>query len=372
MKTTIARATRITKTPRVLQMSGMFDLPPAEESRLTWDVDLPIESRDWRIGLIVGPSGCGKSTIAREMFPGKVCDQFDWPQDQSVLDGFPASLGIKEISALLSSVGFSSPPSWLRPFGVLSTGEQFRVTVARALAESPDLVVIDEFTSVVDRTVAKIGSSAIAKAVRGSNRRLIAVGCHYDVMDWLQPDWTYQPANGEFAWRSLQPRPEIPLEIARCGRGEWRAFKNHHYLSGELTASARCFVGRIDGREACFGAVNHFPHPKSSGWKEHRFVVLPDYQGVGLGNRLSEYIAALFASTGKPYRGVTSHPAYVHHRLRSPLWKCLRKATMKAKPGKTSTKTGLRKTISVGRLTWSFEYIGPTNLADAKLFDVVR
>ena len=64
---------------------------------------------------------------------------------------------------------------WLRPFHVLSNGEQFRATIARALAESAkgrELVVIDEFTSVVDRTVAQIGSAAIAKTIR---RRHVAL-----------------------------------------------------------------------------------------------------------------------------------------------------------------------------------------------------
>jgi ABC-type Mn2+/Zn2+ transport system ATPase subunit len=83
-----------------------------------------------------------------------------------------------EITALLSSVGFSSPPSWLKPFHVLSNGEQFRVTLARILAEAPELAVVDEFTSVVDRTVAQIGSHALAKTVRAGNRCFVAVSAH--------------------------------------------------------------------------------------------------------------------------------------------------------------------------------------------------
>src|SRR5690606_13579315 len=144
----------VVRTPRVMQLEGLFDVPPSQRSERTWSADLPIEAKPWNIGLIVGPSGCGKSTIARELFATQLVDGFDWPADQCLCDGFPQSLSIKEITELLSSVGFSSPPSWLRPFRCLSNGEQFRATLARAIAECSDLFVMDEFTSVVDRQVA--------------------------------------------------------------------------------------------------------------------------------------------------------------------------------------------------------------------------
>ena len=128
----INRSTRIQRTPRVVQLEGLFDVPPAERSELTWQVHLPLEEKPWQIGLIVGPSGCGKTTLAREAFGESLVRGYDWPADQSLVDGFPDSLSMKQITLLLSSVGFSSPPSWLRPFRVLSNGEQFRATIARA------------------------------------------------------------------------------------------------------------------------------------------------------------------------------------------------------------------------------------------------
>ena len=120
-----------------------------------------VHSVDFEIGdgefvVLVGPSGCGKSTIARHLFP--VSREEAWPDDRSLLDAFPPELSIKDVVELLSSVGFSSPPAWLRPYRVLSTGQQFRVNLARLLASAKpgQPCVIDEFTSTVDRTVALV------------------------------------------------------------------------------------------------------------------------------------------------------------------------------------------------------------------------
>ena len=212
--THIVVSSPVKDTPRVLQLRGLFDIPAEKTSQVEWHVDLPLEEKDWQIGLVVGPSGSGKSTIAHELW--SVRDEFDWPEGHSVVDAFPKAMGIKKITDLLSSVGFSSPPSWLRPYAVLSTGEKFRVDIARSLAESEDLVVIDEFTSVVDRTVAQIGSAAIAKAIRRKGgQRFIAVTCHEDIEAWLQPDWVYRPATNEFTWGCLHPRPAIVLNVCR-------------------------------------------------------------------------------------------------------------------------------------------------------------
>jgi hypothetical protein len=293
---------------------------------------------------------------------------FDWSADKAIVDAFPAALGIKEITGLLSSVGFSSPPSWLRPFSVLSNGEQFRATVARAMAESDGLFVLDEFTSVVDRTVARIGSHAIAKAVRGRNQQFIAVSCHYDIVDWLQPDWMYEPGTDSFQWRELQRRPPVTLEVRRVNRDAWKIFKRHHYLSSELAKSSQCFVGIVEGQPAAFTAVISFPHATRSGWREHRTVCLPDFQGVGIGNAMSELVAGMFRAGGRPYFSTTSHPAMIRHRAKSNVWKMNRMPSRVGTQGKTSSIKGIGDTHATGRLTASFEYVGPARAEEAAGF----
>ena len=50
----IKRFSDIARSPRVMQVESMFDVPPSKRSELTWEASLPIEERDWNIGLIVG------------------------------------------------------------------------------------------------------------------------------------------------------------------------------------------------------------------------------------------------------------------------------------------------------------------------------
>ena len=103
----------------------------------------------------------------------------------------PSGKSIKDIERTFTSVGFSSPPSWLKPYEVLSNGEKMRVDLARCILEDRDLVVFDEFTSVVNREVAKTASFAISKAVKQSGKQFIAVSCHKDIIEWLEPDWIF-------------------------------------------------------------------------------------------------------------------------------------------------------------------------------------
>jgi energy-coupling factor transporter ATP-binding protein EcfA2 len=377
---------------RVRQVAGMFDLPPAAGTRSAFDVEVPSPNEDWAIGVIVGPSGSGKTTVARAAFGDRLVERWDWDAQQSILDGFPKNMGIGQITGLLSAVGFSSPPAWLRPFALLSNGEQFRVNLARTLAEMPELAVVDEFTSVVDRTVARIGSSAIAKAVRRAAQRFVAVTCHYDVLPWLEPDWVLDMADGSLCQYSMNGsadpavplpenarrlrRPNIDLRIIRCDCSAWRVFRRHHYLSADLNRSAQCFVGLVDQRPAVFVAALPFPHPARPGWREHRCVCLPDFQGLGIGNAMSEFVASLYATTGRPYTSVTSHPAMIRHRARSGLWRMNRPPSRVVGGGRTAGSgrrlAGMDRTLSWRRLTASFEFIGAARRGVAVQFGIVK
>ncbi len=348
---------------RVQQVAGMFDVPIAERAAERFSVDVPelnapASSGDWQIGLIVGPSGSGKSTIARELFGRQLYREEAWAGDRAVIDGL-GERPIKQITGLFTAVGFSSPPSWVKPYRVLSGGERFRCDLARALAcgdgDDPGIVAFDEFTSVVDRNVAKVVSAAVAKGIRGGRIgcRFVAVTCHYDVTEWLTPDWIVDMATSTFQRRSLQ-RPPIELEIFRCRRSAWAMFSRHHYLSGSLSTAARCFLALWRGVPVAFCATLSLIGRKGR-WRISRIVTLPDYQGIGIGMTVAETVAELHRGEGHRLNVTASHPALIAHCRRSPQWR----AVGVKKVGTHRTDRFIKGYRgSAGRAVVSFEYLG--------------
>lgn len=183
----IIRKNDIEKTFRVAKVMSDFDVKIEHSNEhFEGNIDIP---KEWNIGLIVGGSGTGKTTIINELFKDNIITNFDY-NNKSVLDNMPDNIETKDIEKMFYSVGFGSVPSWLKSYKVLSNGEKMRVDLARALLEK-DFIVFDEFTSVVDRQVAQTACIAINKAIKGTNKKFIAVSCHKDIIEWLQPDWIF-------------------------------------------------------------------------------------------------------------------------------------------------------------------------------------
>lgn len=202
----IIREANPDKTFRVASIIGTYDLQTSNiKEEFIGSINMP---DDWQVGLIVGNSGTGKTTIAKELFAANYITNFKYDA-KSVVDDMPEDSTVSEISKAFNSVGFSSPPSWLKPYSVLSNGEKMRCDLARAMLTNQELFVFDEFTSVVDRNVAKIGSFAMQKAIRKSNKKFIAVSCHYDVMDWLLPDWIFDTNSMTFETASKKKDLEL-------------------------------------------------------------------------------------------------------------------------------------------------------------------
>lgn len=273
-----------------------FDIQNKEET----SVKIPInfadcKTFDWNIGVIYGGSGTGKTTLLKEF--GKLTDD-NFDEEKPLISNFDF-LEPKEATFLLSAMGLSSVPTWLRPFNLLSNGEQYRARLAYKVgkAKKEEVILVDEFTSVVDRDVAKAMSNAIQKYIRRENKRIILASCHFDIMEWLLPDWTYSPLKGRVEKHDYrrQSRPKIELSIFRCRYETWNIFKQHHYLSEDLNKSAQCYIVLWNDKPICFIGILPFPGVGDAKTRRvSRIVVLPDFQGLGLGKELLNYISSVY------------------------------------------------------------------------------
>lgn len=183
---------------RAEKVKSLFNAESGHEWQHT--AELPVEGDDWQIGLIVGSSGSGKTSIGKKIWPDiAIHDLYSgWSPNAPIVDEIAPNLDMDAATAALSAVGLGDVPTWLRPFRALSNGEQYRAGLARLMCEAPDKTVIDEFTSVVDRQIAKIGASAFSKNwKRTKGKQIVLLSCHYDIVEWLQPDWVYDTRTGE-------------------------------------------------------------------------------------------------------------------------------------------------------------------------------
>jgi len=342
-----------------------YDVPFTEKSKVIIKNNLNLEN-EWQIGLIYGPSGSGKTTLLKTLGDIK---KHEWQENKAIISNFYPK-DFESASMALCSVGLSTIPVWYRPYGCLSNGEKFRADLARTLVSDEKINLVDEFTSVVDRTVAKSTSYAVSKWIRKSqNKKIIFASCHDDIIKWLQPDWIYNPLEGTTVYpRGCLQRPQINLKIFRCKYDAWELFKQHHYLSQDLNKASKCFLVTWNDIPVAFNATMSFPHPTvKNAWRASRTVVLPDYQGMGIGSWLSDYIGSLVKVENGRFFSKTTHPAMISYRLKSKNWK---ETTHSRKARKSSNESMLsRGWNATERFCYAFEYIGnPSTQEEAKIF----
>lgn len=143
---------------------------------------------NWNIMLVCGKSGSGKSTILREI--GNV-KPIEYDYNKAVISQFE---GYSEEDAcdLLNGVGLSSVPNWLRKPNELSNGERARLDIAKSIYDAKGgIVILDEYTSVVNRAAAKSMSFALQRYARQKDLKVMIASCHFDIIEWLQPDYIF-------------------------------------------------------------------------------------------------------------------------------------------------------------------------------------
>lgn len=311
--------------------------------------DVLKEIKDFNIICIVGASGAGKSTFAK--YYGNDT-KLEWDLSKCILSNIDdnVDLAVEKLCA----TGLNSIPTWTKPYNVLSVGERFRASLAKKLKSG---CVIDEFTSNVDRNVALSCSASIGKYIRKHDLKgCVFVSCHKDFLDCLCPDYIIDLDDAVIYDSRRLVRRRFKLSIyEKTNKTEiWQLFKRHHYLSGDLNAAAKCFVGYLnDELVACCYVLPQMSGTVQNAWRVHRLVVLPDYQGLGIATKFLKFVGDLFAYHGKTLYIRTSHVKLIQYMLKSKDWYGDGKLTT----SKDQLNIGI-KVANKERLSTSFKYVG--------------
>lgn len=336
---------------RAARVKSLFNCESGADFSL--DATLPDDDA-WKIGVVVGPSGSGKTSIGRLLWPdvGIYDGDEGWPHDKPIVDAIAPDGSFDDVTGALSAVGLGSVPAWLRPYHALSNGEKFRAGLARVIAEGRDRIIIDEFTSVVDRQIAKIGAGAFSKAWKRSGGKAVLLSCHYDILDWVEPDWVFDTRTGDLARGDLWRRPRFELEILQTNGAYWPIFEPHHYLKLPRMIAAKYYVGFVEGEAVCHIATS--PRLEVGGMRACRMVVMPEWQGAGVGLRfLNEVCRMQFTDVNKYHERTkavyfhTSHPGLCAALRRDKRWVQVSQMMGGAQGG--SSKKIMAERIAAGR-----------------------
>ncbi|MEE0937679.1 MAG: GNAT family N-acetyltransferase [Bacteroidales bacterium] len=145
---------------------------------------------------------------------------------------------------------------------------------------------------------------------------------------------------------SFSPRSALKFYIKECGRENWEKFSVHHYLSGNLNRNSKCYGCYNEQNEIIgFCAFIYYPHPKVKIRKVHRIVILPDYQGCGIGKKFLTEVTKI-EQNKNPYHRInisTSSFFFAKGLEKSPEWKITHKKFYSTQKGSITLLS--RKTI---------------------------
>lgn len=89
------------------------------------------------------------------------------------------------------------------------------------------------------------------------------------------------------------------------------------------------------------------------GYRQHRLVVLPDFQGLGIGTKFNDFLAEYYINNGMKYFIRTSHVRLIRHMENDSRWRPT------SHNGRKSDKNGGAITFNeTSRICGSFQYMG--------------
>ena len=348
-RSTIAKVSRVTLNDFTKMAQDCFDYEFDGEIKY-YPFEKPTNiPQDFETLLIVGASGSGKSQLLESFGKEK---KIEWNND-SMISNFNSP---EEAREKLLAVGLSSIPQWVKPFHTLSNGEQFRATLARQLQDG---AIIDEFTSVVDRNVAKSCCISITKYIKDKGlKNIVFATCHRDVLEFMNPSHVIDT---DLKTSYHNDRKEClrrgTISIYKTNWRTWHLFSDHHYLSEKINKACRAYLVYFDDVLVGFTSILPAPNGYIKGsWREHRTVVLPDFQGMGIGSRVSEMIGEMLLQEGKRLYSKTAHHKLGFHRDHSPLW--IQGASNQKDRSKDDPTTNKMGGLDTKRICFVHRYVG--------------
>lgn len=186
-------------SPRLLRALAPFGLavtraaPPRASQRALRDLLRTCRGATGVIA-VTGISGSGKSTLLRQLAAGLRTTRRRVLLVQSLATHNPARTLADALKgplpaalATLARCGLADAALLPRAPGELSEGQRTRLALALALSRRADVLLIDEFASVLDRVTARALCLSVATCVRHQHRLLIVATAHTDVLAWLSP-----------------------------------------------------------------------------------------------------------------------------------------------------------------------------------------
>lgn len=139
----------------------------------------------------------------------------------------------------------------------------------------------------------------------------------------------------------------------------WNLFRRYHYLNTDLHKAAAQYVGLIGDKIVCHSGV--IPFPMRKGWDRiHRLVVLPDYQGIGIGTKFIKAVAEIRIAEGRKVNLTTTTPSLVPALTRDPDWSLCRYGRAKSSHANFNKYGTAYRHLSASesnhRITYSFNY----------------
>ena len=185
--------------------------------------DVSLRASNGNIILVVGASGSGKSVFLNALDPdkateanlalervGRLTHKAGWlrpPRENiPIFEALAEKSTPRRTFAALSRAGLSEALVFVKPFWMLSRGQQYRAMIAELLLRDEEVWLLDEFCTDLDPITAKTVAHNLRKQVIATGRiAIVAAANHAHYVDALRPTKVLMLRSGDRAtWLSFR------------------------------------------------------------------------------------------------------------------------------------------------------------------------